>query len=81
MNEKKVFLQRNFKKPMTTIIIENNNLQAQHFIEYARKLPFTKVLETEKKSFAEAVIECNGRPASEFFDELRYQVKEHYQNV
>jgi len=45
------------------------------------KLPFTKVLETEKKSFAEAVIECNGRPASDFFDELRYQVKEHYKNV
>jgi hypothetical protein len=66
---------------MTTIIIESNNIQAQHFIEYARNLPFTKVLETEKKSFAEAVIECSGHPASEFFDELRYQVKEHYKNV
>ena len=66
---------------MTTIIIESNNVQARHFIEYARKLPFTKVLETEKKSFAEAVIECNGRPADEFFDELRNQVKEHFNNV
>jgi hypothetical protein len=66
---------------MTTIIIESNNVQAQHFIEYARKLPFATILETEKKSFAEAVIECDGRPASEFFDELRYQVKEHYKNV
>jgi hypothetical protein len=66
---------------MTTIIIESNNVQARHFIEYARNLPFTQVLETEKKSFVEAVIECDGRPASEFFDELRYQVKEHYKNV
>jgi len=66
---------------MTTIIIENNNVQARNFVEYARKLPFTKVLEAEKKSFAEAVVECNGRPASDFFDELRCQVKEHFKNV
>jgi hypothetical protein len=66
---------------MTTILIESNNLQARNFVEYARKLPFTTVLEPEKKSFEEAVIECNGRPASEFFDELRYQVKEHFKNV
>ena len=66
---------------MTTILIESNNLQARNFVEYARKLPFTTILESEKKSFEEAVIECNGRPASEFFDELRYQVKEHFKNV
>ena len=66
---------------MTTIIIESNNVQARNFVEYARKLPFATVLEPEKKSFEEAVYECNGRPASEFFDELRYQVKEHYKNV
>ena len=66
---------------MTTIIIESNNVQARNFVEYARKLPFTKVLDAEKKSFSEAVVECNGRPASEFFDELRCQVKEHFENV
>jgi hypothetical protein len=65
---------------MTTILIESNNVQARNFVEYARKLPFTTVLEPEKKNFEEAVIECNGRPASEFFNELRYQVKEHFKN-
>ena len=35
----------------------------------------------EKKSFEEAVAECGGRPASEFFDELRRQVKEYYKNA
>jgi len=66
---------------MTTIIIESNNVQARNFVEYARKLPFTKVLEVEKKSFEEAIIECDGHPASEFFNELRYQVNEHFNNV
>jgi len=66
---------------MTTIIIESNHVQAMNFIEYARKLPFTKVVETKKRSFNEAVIECNGRPACDFFNELRYQVTEHFKNV
>ena len=66
---------------MTTILIESNNVQARNFVEYARKLPFTKVLEAEKKSFAEAVAECNGCQASDFFDELRHQVTEHFKNV
>jgi len=66
---------------MTTIIIESNNVQARNFVDYARKLPFTKVLEAEKKSFEDEVMECNGRPASEFFNELRYQVNEHFKNV
>jgi hypothetical protein len=35
----------------------------------------------KKKSFEEAVAECDGRPASEFFDELRRQVKEHFKNA
>jgi len=66
---------------MTTILIESNNVQARNFVEYARTLPFTTVLEPEKKSFEEAGVEYNGRPASEFFNELRYQVKEHFKNV
>ena len=36
---------------------------------------------TKKKSFEEAVAECNGRPVSEFFDELRRKVKECYKNA
>jgi len=39
------------------------------------------VAEPKKKSFEEAIAECDGRPASEFFDELRRQVKEYYRNA
>jgi len=34
-----------------------------------------------KKSFEEAVAECNGRSVSEFIDELRKRVKESYRNA
>jgi len=66
---------------MTTVLVKNNSVQARSFIEYARMLPFATVVEKKKKSFEEAVAECNGRPASEFFDELRYQVKKHFENA
>jgi len=62
---------------MTTVLVKNNSVQARSFIEYARMLPFATVVEKKK----EAVAECNGRPASEFFDELRYQVKKHFENA
>jgi hypothetical protein len=66
---------------MTTVIIESNSAQATSFVEYARTLPFATIVEEKKKSFEEACAECNGRPASEFFDELRYQVKQHFKNA
>jgi len=66
---------------MTTVFIEDNSAQATSFVEYARTLPFTRVVAEKKMSFEEAVAECNGRPASEFFDELRYQIKEHFRNA
>jgi len=64
-----------------TLIIDSNNAQAASFIEYARTLPFATVVEEKRMSFEEACVECNGRPASDFFDELRYQVKEHFKNA
>ena len=63
---------------MTTVMIEDNNVKT---VEYTHTQPFTTVAEERKKSFEEACIECNGRPASDFFDELRYQVKKHFENA
>jgi len=63
------------------MIIKDACPQAMQFVNYARTLPFITVIEATKKSFEEAVIECNGRPASEFFDELSRQVKEHFRNA
>ena len=66
---------------MTIVLIEDNHVQAKSFVEYARTLPFATVVAERKKSFEEAVAECNGRPVSEFFNDLRYQIKEHFKNA
>jgi hypothetical protein len=66
---------------ITTAIIDNCNVQTKNFVEQAGNLPFTKVVTEKKKSFEEAVAECDGRPVSEFFDELRRQIEEHFKNA
>ena len=58
---------------MDTAVLENRLRERKWFVR--------PVAETKKKSFEEAVAECNGRPASEFFDELKRQVKEHFKNA
>ncbi|MDR2146539.1 MAG: hypothetical protein LBE91_08805 [Tannerella sp.] len=63
---------------MTTLIIEDNSLQAKQFIRYARTLPFANVLETKKKSFEEAAAECNAISADAFFDELDERIKKRF---
>ncbi len=55
---------------MIRLIIEDNDPQARHFVEFARTLPFVKFEEEKKHTFREAVAECNGIPVDEFFDEL-----------
>lgn len=35
----------------------------------------------KKQSFEEAVTECNGITAEEFFSEVRRQISEHYDNA
>ena len=62
---------------MTTVIIKSNSVQARSFIEYARMLPFATVVE-KKKSFEEAVAECNGVSVDEFFDELDERIKRRF---
>jgi len=66
---------------MTTIIIEDKDVQANKFIDFVRTLPFATVVDRKKTTFEEAVAECDGRPASEFFDELTRQIKEHFKNA
>ena len=59
---------------MDTAVLENRVRVGQRF----NTMPVRPVVETRKMSFEEAVVECDGRPVSEFFNELRRQVKEHY---
>ena len=63
---------------MTTIIIEENSLQAKQLLEYIKTLPFATVVEEKKKSFSEAAKECNAVPVSTFVGELHRQVNEHF---
>ena len=59
---------------MTTVIIEENSVQAKHFIKFARTLPFAKVIETKKTSYEEACIECGAVTVDAFFDELNARI-------
>ncbi len=59
---------------MTTIIIEENSLQAKQLLEYIKTLPFVTVVEENKKSFQEAAKECNAVPVKVFTDELRHRI-------
>ena len=59
---------------MTTIIIEENSLQAKLLLEYIKMLPFATVIEEDKKSFREAAEECNAVPVRVFTDELRRRI-------
>jgi len=63
---------------MTTVIIEDNSVQAKSFVEYARTLPFTTVVAERKKSFEEACRECNAVSIKTFTDELRHRIHKHF---
>jgi len=52
--------------------------QAKQFIRYVRTLPFATVMERKKKSFQEAVAECNGVSVDTFFDELDERIKKRF---
>ena len=66
---------------MTTVFIEDNNVQAERFIEFVRTLPFATVVEKKKKSFEEACIECNAVPLDTFVDELNASIKEYFDHA
>ena len=62
----------------TVIEIDMKNSQAKHLLNYIETLPFAKVREENKKSFAQAAKECNAVSVKEFTDELRRQIDEHF---
>jgi hypothetical protein len=66
---------------MTTIVIEENSLQAKRLLEYIKTLPFATVVEEEKKkkSFYEAAGECNAVTVDTVFDELDDRIKKRFQ--
>ncbi len=66
--------------PVRTVRFDLSTPQAVSLMNYIETLPFAEI-EQENKTFEDAVAECDGRPASEFFDELRKQVKEHFSNA
>ena len=65
---------------MATIIINDSSTQARHFLNYAKTLPFAKIIEekSSKKSFHQAVEACNGISVDAFFNELDERLKKHY---
>ena len=66
---------------MTTIIIEENSLQAKQLLEYIKTLPYATVIEEKKKSFREAAEECNAVSVDTFFDELDVRIKKHFNHA
>jgi len=68
---------------MTTLIINNNSPQAKHFLNYAKTLPFAKVIEEElsKKDFHQAIEACNGTSVDAFFNKLDERLKKHYNQL
>jgi hypothetical protein len=63
---------------MTTVIIEDNCVQAKSFVKYARTLPFTTVVTEKKKNFEKACKECNAITVDFFISELENRVKQRY---
>ena len=59
---------------MTTIIIEENSLQAKQLLEYIKTLPFATVVKEKKSSFQEAAEECGAVSVRMFTDELRRRI-------
>ena len=60
---------------MDAVVVENNVFESPWHSSILH------AAQPEKKSFEEAVVECDGRPVSEFFDELRRQVKDYFKNA
>ena len=67
---------------MTHIMIEDNTPEGKRLLEQLRRhKSVTQMDEKKKKELREAVAECNGRPAAEFFDEMSRQAKEHFDHA
>jgi hypothetical protein len=65
---------------MTTIVINENNPQAEQLVKYIKTLPFATIVEDKESKLSswEVAIAEGAVPAEEFFGEVRRQIKEHY---
>ena len=63
-----------------TVFIEDSTFQAKQLLNYLGTLPFAAIVKENKKNFAQASKECDAVSVKEFFDEVRRQVNEHYDN-
>ena len=68
---------------MTTVMIEDNSPEGKWLLNLIKNHKSVTVVkdDSQKKNFQEAVIECNGHPASEFFEDMRRQAKERFKNA
>jgi hypothetical protein len=66
---------------MTTVMIEDNNVQTKRFVEYARTPSATMIGTEKKKSFEEACAECNAVTVDFFISELENRVKQRYRDA
>ena len=66
---------------MTTVIIEDNSVQARSFVEYARTLPFTTIVAEKKMSLEAIAMECNAISVDTFFDELNSRIEKWKDNA
>ena len=55
---------------MDTAVLENRVREREWFVR--------PIAETKKKSFEEAVVECNGVSVDDFFDELDERIKRRF---
>ncbi len=65
----------------TTIIIDDNSIQAKQLIEYIKTLPFVKIVDDKKNTLEEAATVYGSVSVDEFFDELDNKIKEHFKNA
>ena len=66
---------------MKTIMYNDSSFQAQQLLNYISTLPFATIIDEKKKSFAEAVAECNAISVDEFFDELNARIEKWENNA
>ena len=79
---------------MTTIVIDDNCVQAKQFVKYARTLPFTKVkrkkaapesanselYDTLNRAFADMKLMMDGKKKKRTLDELIEELRQEQEN-
>jgi NADPH-dependent curcumin reductase CurA len=65
---------------MTTLLVDNNSLQAQSFLNFARTLAFVKTVD-KQEDFQAALSQCDATTVDAFFDEVDKRIKKRYANA